>query len=367
LNNTKNILICPLEWGLGHAARMIPLARRLMDQGCRIFIGAGEKHNALFRAELTGVEFIDFPGFSPSYSKHLPQYLAMLLKTPVLLFHIIKEHRMLKQIIKDHDINIVISDNRFGLWNNTITTVYVTHLPRIPLPGLWKILEWAGVALHRWIIRKYDHCLIPDVPGTPNLSGKLSHDVNLPGNVKYIGILSRFDSGSPGTGNFNFSHNTVILSGPEPQRSIFKKKITEALKNSEIPTVILEGRPEKKVQVEKDGNFIFYSHMPTPEMSELINTSDFIITRSGYTTIMDLVYLKRSALLIPTPGQTEQEYLAEYLSGKGWFRTITQKEISEKFHLSDQALSYPAGITEESNFLLENFLNELLEKKQEES
>ncbi len=364
LDNIKNILICPLEWGLGHAARMIPVARKLLDRNCRVFIGAGGKHLSLFRAELSGIEFIDFPGFSPRYSKYLPQYFAMFLKTPVLLYHIIREHQRIKKIIKDHDIDIIISDNRFGLWNKSISSVYVTHMPKIPLPHPWQIFEQAGVLLHRWVIAKYDHCIIPDVPGDINLTGKLSHGLKLPPNVKYTGIISRFDSPGPKSGNFNFPHNTVILSGPEPQRSIFRQKILEAMKSTEIVTVVLEGKPDKISLPEKSGNFIFYNHLPASEMNELLSTSKLIISRSGYTTIMDLMYLNRPALLIPTPGQTEQEYLAEYLSGKGWFSTITQKELTPDFQPADKLPDFPSGIVEESNILLENFLNELMEEKQ---
>lgn len=363
MNTTKNILICPLEWGLGHAARMIPLARKLMDRNCRIFIGSGQRHLALFRAEFNGVTLIDFAGFSPYYSKHLPQYLAMLFRTPSLIYHIIREHYRLRQIIDDHNIDIVISDNRLGLWNKSITSVYVTHIPRIPFPRPWKIFELAGILVHRWVMAKYDHCIIPDVPGNTNLSGKLSHGLKLPGNVRYTGIISRFDIPDQNTGNFNFPHNTIILSGPEPQRSIFRQKILQALNDSEITTVVLEGRPDKDMNGRKDGNFLYYSHLPASQMKELLSTSNFIVSRSGYTTIMDLVFLNRSALLVPTPGQTEQEYLAEYLAGKGWFHTATQKNITRNLKLSDQLPDLPVSIIRESSILLGHFLDELLENK----
>ena len=67
-------------------------------------------------------------------------------------------------------------------------------------------------------------------------------------------------------------------------------------------------------------------------MKEIIAASENIISRSGYTTIMELVSMGRTAMIIPTPGQTEQEYLAEYLSEKGWFDTIAQKEINQIFY-----------------------------------
>ena len=364
---TGNILICPLEWGLGHAARMIPLARKLRERNCNVFIGAGEKHLALFRAEMTDVTFIDFPGFSPGYSRVMPQYLSMLFKTPLLLYHIIREHKRLRRLIREYKIDIIISDNRFGLWNNDIISVYVTHMPRIPLPFPWKALERIGVSLHRWIIKRYDYCMIPDLPGDLNLSGKLSHDLKLPENVRYTGIISRFGIIGKVTEKSGYRHNTIVLSGPEPQRSILREKLLDVFRNKQVTTVILEGKPENITLERKKGNLVFYSHLAAAEMGEVLRTSDCIISRSGYTTIMDLVFLDCTGLLIPTPGQTEQEYLAEYLSGRGFFSTINQDEINMDISLPDGKSSWQSDLVEKSKILLDNFLAELLEEIQEES
>jgi len=364
LNKSYNILICPLEWGLGHAARMIPLARKLRQMNNNIFIGSGEEHLSLFRNELPGLSYINFTGFKPGYSRFLPQYLALLLKTPVLLYHIILEHFRLKRIIRDHAIDIVISDNRFGLWNKKVTTAYVTHMPLIPLPKMLRFLEFFGVLLHRAVIKKYSLCFIPDLPGDLNVSGRLSHDIKLPENVRYTGILSRFNTTDPSKDEnpIKFKHNTVILSGPEPQREIFKQKLAGFLKEQDPPTVILEGKPDKIREIIRSGNIFYYNHLPASEMKEMIIGSGSIITRSGYTTIMELISLNCSALLIPTPGQTEQEYLAEYLSEKGWFFTISQSKIKEGISLPLNKSICPGEIIEQSNLLLTEALKELLEK-----
>ena len=190
MERKNNILICPLEWGLGHAGRMIPLAKKLYERNNNIFIGAGEEHLSLFRNELLGVTYISFPGFRPGYSRHLPQYLVLLLEMPILLFHITQEHFRLKKIIRDYNIDIVISDNRFGLWNKNVQTVYITHQPLIPFPKLFRFLEVPGVLLHRFIIKKYSFCFIPDLPGEINISGRLSHGLKLPGNVRYKRLMS---------------------------------------------------------------------------------------------------------------------------------------------------------------------------------
>lgn len=364
MDKTNNILICPLEWGLGHAARMIPLAKRLQASGNKIFIGSGEEHLAFFRSEMDGITCISMPGFRPVYSRYLPQYLVMLLQTPRLLYHIIFEHIRLRKIIKEHSIDIVISDNRFGLWNKNITSVYVTHMPLIPLPENLRFLEFTGILLHRFIIRQYSFCYIPDLPGEENLSGRLSHSIKLPENVRFIGILSRFSSSEKSfiSDKPEFRHNTVILSGPEPQREMLRQILSKLLKAKETGTVILEGKPGRTEEASKTGNITYINHLTSNEMGIMLKSSETIISRSGYTTIMDLINLNCSALLIPTPGQTEQEYLAEYLSAKGWFKTISQSRIDNEIALPPTAAIWPEGLAGKSKILLDEALKELLEQ-----
>lgn len=349
---------------MGHAARMIPIARKLRAMNNNVFIGAGEEHLSLFRNELPGLNYINFPGFKPRYSRFLPQYLSLLFRMPALLYHIITEHSGIKKIIKQYDIDIVISDNRFGLWNNSVTSVYVTHMPLIPLPHLLRFMERFGVLLHRQIIKKYSLCFIPDLPGELNLSGRLSHGIKLAGNVRYIGLLSRFTDGGPSIdpNPVKFQHNTVILSGPEPQKEILKQKLINLFTDKEPITVMFEGKPQSNDGIMRNGNVIFYSHLPTPLMREIIAESDRIVTRSGYSTLMDLVSLNRTALIIPTPGQTEQEYLAEYLSGKGWFDTISQRELKTGISPCMGNIENLEKINSQSLLLLSETLNELLQK-----
>jgi hypothetical protein len=257
LNTGKNILICPLEWGLGHAARMIPVVRRLCELNNNVLIASGEEHLSLFRMEFPGIECIHFPGFKPSYSRHFPQYMSLLLKVPVLIWHIIREHFRLKRLITENNIDIVISDNRFGLWNRNITSVYVTHMPLIPLPKKLRFFEPFGVLLHRMIMNKYTFCFIPDLPGEVNLSGRLSHGLKLSENVRFIGILSRFIGTKTSIKNEPSFIYAVILSGPEPQKEILKQKLINLLREREARTIILEGKPLDGIVTRNSGNIIF--------------------------------------------------------------------------------------------------------------
>ncbi len=333
MENKRNILICPLEWGLGHAARMIALAERLRNLNFNIIVASGEEHLALFRNEIPGIDCISFPGFKPWYSRHFPQYAVLIVQAPVLLYHIFSEHFRLKKIIRKYNIGTVISDNRFGLWNRKIKTIYITHQVRIAFPKSLRILEFVGLLLHRAVIKRYSACFIPDLEDNViNMSGRLSHGIKLPDNTVYIGILSRFMDviSHPNDSPVSYRHNTVILSGPEPQRTILRHRLEMMMKAMEPETVLLGGRPESDSPGTKSENIFFYDHLRGSAMKELIAGSERIITRSGYTTIMELISLNRSALLVPTPGQTEQEYLAEWLKEKGWFTSIRQKDLKDR-------------------------------------
>ncbi len=344
---------------------MIPLAARLREMNYTIYIGAGEKLLSFFRKELPGLNYINFRGFNPLYSRFLPQYISLLLKTPVLLYHIVLEHYKLKRIIRENSIDVVISDNRFGLWNKRIKTVYVTHMPLIPFPRLLRFLEFIGVILHRVIIKKYSLCFIPDLPGELNVSGRLSHNLKLPGNTRYIGILSRFTDlnfvlyQNP----FKNPHITVILSGPEPQRSVLQQKLYNLLKDKDTSVIMLGGRPDKPAEPVRSDNIIYFNHLPVSEMKEVISSGNGIISRSGYTTIMELISLGCNALLVPTPGQTEQEYLALYLTQKGWFTSVSQKQLRKGLFFPAEKPAWAGEIVQQSKYLLEKALKELSNEK----
>ena len=362
MNKRLNIFVSPLEWGLGHAGRMIPLVRNLRAKGHNVFIGSGEEHLAFFRKEIPGLKYIVFPGFRIRYSGWLPQYLVIIVKIPMLLYHSIREHARLKKIIREHSVDIVISDSRIGLWNNKVKSVLVMHFPRIPFPYRFRFMEKAGICLSKLVIKKFSYCYIPDLEGRENLTGKLSHDLTLPVNARFIGILSRFSNYAikdiAVSRKFRY---LVILSGPEPQKGILKKKLFEILSRKNEQTIILGADPSSGSTEYVSGKITYLKHLPEEQMAQLLLSCDMIITRSGYTTIMELVSINRSAILIPTPGQTEQEYLAQYLSDKSWFTSITQKELNDLAESEVPKPGWPSDINLLSEKLLEKALAELLE------
>jgi predicted glycosyltransferase len=273
------------------------------------------------------------PSVTIRYPKKGSMSLKMFFLLPKIIFGIIREHQLLKRIIKSYDIDVVISDNRYGLWKKNVPSIFITHQLWIKSPKKLRCSEPIINFINHWFIKKYDECWVPDFEDSNNLSGELSHFGKAPQNVSYIGIISRFNLNLEEPeyheipkGKFDI---LVILSGPEPQRSILEENLVNQILGTNYKTLILKGKPGKILQT-KNQNIWFINHLDSFNLKNLITKTKVIICRSGYSSIMDLVALSKSAILIPTPGQTEQEYLAEYLSEKKWFYSIQQKEFELK-------------------------------------
>ncbi|HAF30371.1 MAG TPA: glycosyltransferase [Bacteroidales bacterium] len=320
----KKVLICPLNWGLGHATRDVPIIRLLLKHNFNIIIAASGDSLAYLKKEFPELEFINFESYKVQYSRFESQVFKMLMLIPSILFWTIKEHLLLKEIIKNNKIGIVISDPRFGLWNKKTHNVFITHQLRIKFPGLLKIFEPVYHKISNKLIRNYEECWIPDFEGQNNLSGELSHVKDTLKNTFFIGPLSRFE--------YIAKENTdskidvlFILSGPEPQRSVFEKIICDQTKNSVLKYEIVRGTSS---QSEHPFDFPVNNILNAEDLFTLIKKSEIVVCRSGYSSIMDLFQLKKKAILVPTPGQTEQEYLAGYLKQKGFFYSVSQKNFN---------------------------------------
>lgn len=307
------VLVCPLNWGLGHATRCIPLVRELVEQGHEVVIATDGFPLQLLRTEFPELRFIHFPSYSIRYSKKSSQVWAMTKSIPVIVSGILKEHFFLKKILCNENFDRVISDNRFGLWNRKTRTTYITHQLMVKMPRMLAFVEPLIWALHRCFIYKYDECLIPDNEGVENLSGDLSHHYPLPRNARFIGILSRFDQYKNAEPDNKYAA-VAIISGVEPQRTLFEEMVVKQFANSEKPTLIVMGKPATENSTRTEGNITFVSHIATYELAKILKGTEKIICRSGYSTIMDLATLRcmHKAQFVPTPGQTEQEYLAKY-------------------------------------------------------
>ncbi len=325
----SKVLVCPLDWGIGHATRCVPVIRHLRDQGAEVLIAAGGNPLAFLRGEFPELAFIPFPGPQIRYSRKKRMLLRMLLQAPRLIAGIWQEHRRLRRIIREHDIDAVISDNRFGLWSAQVPSVYITHQVMIKAP------HWGGLAepllhrIHGWFISRYDECWIPDEPGDNNLSGDLAHRYPPPGNSLFVGPLSRFEKPhEPARNNGAGPDWLFLLSGPEPQRTVFEEIIISELgKGFPGTAVILQGLPAGVRQREMGARTRILPHLPDEALRDLILSAGKIVCRPGYSTLMDLAMLGRTAVLVPTPGQTEQEYLAGHAARNGRFRVVCQDQF----------------------------------------
>ena len=190
----KNILVAPLDWGLGHATRCIPIIRKLLNRDANVIIAGSGRSFELLKKEFPNLTFVLLPGYNITYPR--TGFIAgmMLGQMPKLLLRVFLEHQRLKAIVQNYDVHAVISDNRFGLWHRTVPTVYMTHQVLIRMPGMLRHLEPVISAIHRFVMRKYSECWIPDNEGELNLSGDLAHKCKPPENSHYIGPLSRFQT-----------------------------------------------------------------------------------------------------------------------------------------------------------------------------
>jgi len=303
----KTILVAPLNWGLGHATRCIPIINGLLENDFNVIIASDGGALQLLRKEFPDIESIELLSYNIEYPKN-GNFLKwkLLLKLPQIKKAISSEKKTIKQLVSKEKIQGIISDNRFGVKSSKIPSVYITH----QLNVLSGISTFFSSKTHQKIIQKFDECWVPDVEKNSNLSGVLGHLKATDLNLKYIGVLSRMKKFDLPIKYKYF----LLLSGPEPQRTVLKELLLEEFKNYKQPVLLVRGVVEKEQRISQLGNITIYNFMKSLELEKAINESDIIIARSGYTTLMDLSILEKKVYFIPTPGQFEQEYLAKRMS-----------------------------------------------------
>jgi len=321
----KRVLVAPLDWGAGHATRCIPVIRELIAQNVTPVLAGSKTVLARFNAEFPNLEQVHLPDQHIKYSKILPAWLAILLQTRNIVRVIEKEHQHLKTILIENKIDALISDNRYGLSGSGVPSVIITHQLNLQIPFLLKPF---GFVTQNFIDKKlsaFDEIWIPDVNRKPNLSGKLS-EIKQHKNVQYIGPLSRFKT-ALSTEQIRYDL-AIILSGPAPQPEIMLQKILVNLPTSVTQIAVLSSIKYAVLESRNNFNIHWLTNASDTEFSNCLSASTFIIARSGYSTLMDLVRLNRNALLIPTPGQTEQIYLARHFQDHFGFVALHQSKIT---------------------------------------
>ena len=321
MQSKPKILIAPLNWGLGHATRCIPIIRLLLSHGYEPILGSDGGALQLLKKEFPALESVKLPSYKISYSKKGKNFKRkMLLNAPKIAKAILAEKRIINKLVKQGKIDGIISDNRIGVFHKSIPTVFVTHQLNVLSGKTTKLSS----AFHQLIIKQFDECWVPDNPGNQNLSGKLGHLTTSKINLKYIGPLSRFEKKDV---PIKYEY-LALLSGPEPQRTLLEKKLFDSLRKTNKKVLFVRGKIEEKQESFNFENLTVYNYMTSSELEDAINASETIISRSGYTTIMDLAKLEKKAFFIPTPGQFEQIYLAKRLKNLQIIPSCQQDKFS---------------------------------------
>lgn len=320
----KKVLLGVLDWGLGHATRSSVIIKEIIRQGhTPKVLSAGEALHWI-QAEFPEIETITVPSLSMRYYPLLGALISAALHTPRLFWLMHIERKMVDQIVRQEKIDLIISDNRYGCYHREVKSVLVCHFLNILLPRGWKIFNPLLNFFYRAILRKFNEIWVPDDEANEGgrLSGKLS-ELNVEKYfLKFIGPLSRFEQAEPKSNKI--FDVTAIISGPEPLRSQFAKKVFSSL--SEFPgrRLVVVGGTE--LQVSRGEEIELRYNVSSTELGEIIQSTKLIISRSGYSSIMDYDRLRAKVLMVPTPGQPEQIYLAQFTALKG-YATCVQEEV----------------------------------------
>lgn len=328
----KTIFYAIINWGLGHATRSAPIIRHLQQRGNRIVLISHGNALRLLREMFPECEFADIKDRYITYSRFSFMFVFKIVaQLPKMLLGWRYEHQKMLELEKQYHPELIISEMRLGIWSKRIPSVLITHQLRFYLPPA---LRWAAIFgewFNRIVFRKYNYIFVPDTESNPNLSGDLSHKgkIALHPKVRYIGCLSSIEATVAAPEED--IDLLISISGPEPQRSRFEELVMKQLGNLPGKIVVALGEPgANKDQSIDNGRIRVFSHLGRKEMSAVMQSAKYIVCRSGYSTVMELLALGKNALFVPTPGQTEQEYLAEYYKKQGIFGSCTQEQLNLK-------------------------------------
>jgi predicted glycosyltransferase len=276
-------------------------------------------------------------GYGITYSRSGGTFIAKILaQIPKILGAIRREQQWLRETQARHHFDLVISDNRYGLKINGLRSVIMTHQLNI-ITGFGTGADWLIRKLHYRILEKFDECWIVDEQENGGLAGKLSHPHHIPSNALYAGLLSQL---RPSARSVQNNSILILLSGPEPMRGILEEALfQQATSATEYHFHIVAGNPSGVARTDLPVHITYTTYANAEDLALALSDAQLVICRSGYSTLMDLVVFEKKALLIPTPGQSEQEYLAGYLQMQGIALSRQQAALNLKKDISE-ALGY---------------------------
>ncbi|SOE78235.1 conserved hypothetical protein [Fibrobacter sp. UWT3] len=354
------ILVAPLDWGLGHATRCVPVIREFLAQGAEVELAVVKANAGFFREVFPELRQRVAPGYNVVYPKYGFNMALWLLKNSAHLNAVMRyEHRYAEEMVERHGYDVLFSDNRFAFFSKKAYSIYMTHQRRTAFPPALVALEGIGIRWHRVRMRNFDEVWVPDVETAPGYAGALSH---LPSRgerasfgvggapaVRFVGPLSRFDAPCSGASRVAGSLNAhelpagglkagslnagkyrvvAVISGVEPARTQFENRLRDILRDVPGNHLMILGKPQAPRRHWTEGNIEFVTHLPTVEFARAVRDADWVISRGGYSTVMDMAYLGAKCIFVPTPGQYEQVVLARDLATAGYAVSIPANRLS---------------------------------------
>lgn len=328
----KTVIYAIIDWGLGHVTRSTPIIRRLINDGNRVILVSHGKALSMLKEEFPECVHRDVKDIQIAYPKFGFMFVfKMVSQVPKMLLGWRHERRKVKVLEKEFDPDLIITEMRLGFWSKKTPSILITHQLRFHLPKHLAIFMIFGEWFNRIVFRHYNYVFVPDAKDEPNLSGDLSHNSRISRHpkVRHIGCLSSIvPDANPPEKDIDV---LISISGPEPQRTQFEKKVLGQLDNISGTGVVTLGKPATENNIiKKTDNVTVYAHLNRKEMNSMMQRAKHIVCRSGYSSVMELLALQKSALFVPTPGQTEQEYLAKYYEKEGLFSYCTQDKLDLK-------------------------------------
>jgi UDP:flavonoid glycosyltransferase YjiC (YdhE family) len=327
------VLVAPLDWGLGHATRCVPVIREFLHQGAQVDLAVAPSFAPLYREMFPELKQVTAPSYNIVYPKHGFNMGLWLLKNSAHLNKVIAyEHHYAEEMVRLHGYDLLLSDNRFGFYSKKARSIYMTHQCRIAFPPLLSCLEGIGIRWHRSVMKHFDQVWIPDLEQGPGYAGMLSHVDGIPVPAKFVGPLSRFSELISGTGTATETgmqdlNVLAVVSGVEPARSQFENSLKEVLAQVPGNHAVILGKPAAGQKSWTEGNICFYNHLKTEEFAHMVGRARWVISRGGYSTVMDMAVLGAQCIFVPTPGQYEQVALARELSRKKYAVHIPAKKF----------------------------------------
>lgn len=343
------------SWGLGHATRSLPIIRKLIQEDNELTIISNGRSLQLLRKELgENLEYIDIPDYPMLLSENSRQFMAKsMIYWPKFIARLHYGLDKLTKILEHKKYDRIISDGRYEIYNRKIPSFFISHQMRIMNPLRISMFETGSEIFNMFFFKRYAGVIVPDYK-QDNLSGDLSHNLKKidENKIHYVGVLSDFKKRKLSK-DIDY---LISISGPEPQRTVLENKLLSQIDQLKGNIVITLGKTEEKEKLNQE-NIKTYSFLSKEKREEYLNRAKLVISRSGYSTIMDLAVTGTKALMIPTPGQIEQEYLGQYHNKKNTFYTVDQNKIDLKTDVEKSKKT--TGIKQECNVnkTVENIAN----------